>query len=109
MFSMSSQNHGPARLFSTTFKQILPTLLLMIAVLLQTPTSAQVLYGSLTGNVSDPNNASVAGAKVEARNVNTGTVQEATTDSNGIYRFVTVLPGTYTITITAAGFAKQEN
>jgi len=81
----------------------------MIAVLLQTPTSAQVLYGSLTGNVSDPNNASVAGAKVEARNVNTGTVQEATTDSNGIYRFVTVLPGTYTITITAAGFAKQEN
>jgi len=106
---MSSQAECEASLFSTRLKQISLALLLMIAVVFQTPSYAQVLYGSLTGNVTDPNAAAVAGAKVEARNINTGTVQEATTDGNGIYRFVTVLPGTYTITITAAGFAKQEN
>lgn len=106
---MSSRPNHQASLFSTTLKQIPLTLLLMIAVVLQTPSSAQVLYGSITGNVTDPNGAAVAGAQVEARNVNTGTTQSATSDSSGIYRFVTVLPGTYTITITAAGFARQEN
>ena len=29
---------------------------------------AQVLYGSLTGNIADPNGASIAGAEVEALN-----------------------------------------
>ena len=105
---MSSQSECQAPSFSTTLKQNILTLLLMIVVLLQTPSSAQVLYGSLTGNVTDQNGAAVAGAKVEARNVNTGTVQEVTTDSTGIYRFVNLLPGTSTVTITASGFARHE-
>jgi hypothetical protein len=77
--------------------------------MLQIPSVGQVLYGSLIGNVTDPSGAVLGGAKVEARNLNTGTVQEATTDGNGIYRFLNVLPGRYTITITAAGFDTQEN
>jgi len=95
--------------YSTRLKQYSLTLFLFLFVAFQIAGHAQVLYGSLTGNVTDPNGATVAGAKIEARNVNTGTVQETVTDSNGIYRFVTVLPGTYTITITAPGFARQEN
>jgi len=106
---MSNHAQRQARLFSMSIKQYTFALLVFFLGTLQLASHAQVLYGSLTGNITDPNGAAVAGAKVEARNVNTGTAQEATADSNGIYRFVTVLPGTYTITITAPGFAKQEN
>jgi hypothetical protein len=60
--------------------------------MLQIPSVGQVLYGSLTCNVTDPSGAVLGGARVEGRNVNTGTVQEATTDDNGIDRFLTVLP-----------------
>ena len=82
---------------------------IVLLCLLALPIQAQVLYGTLTGNVTDPNGAVVAGAQVEARNVNTGTVQQATTDSSGIYRFSAILPGTYSVTISAGGFAKQVN
>ncbi len=65
---------------------------------------AQVLYGSLTGNITDPSNAAIAGATVEALNISTGVTQQATTDTSGIYRIGEVLPGQYRITISAANF-----
>jgi outer membrane receptor protein involved in Fe transport len=66
---------------------------------------AQVLYGSLTGNVTDPSGAFVSGAKVEALNTLTGVTQTATTDADGVYRFQNLQPGTYKVTISASGFA----
>ena len=46
---------------------------------------AQVLYGSLTGNVVDQTGAVVKGAKVEALNSSTGTTKSAVTDDRGVY------------------------
>ncbi|HMK28532.1 MAG TPA: TonB-dependent receptor [Terriglobales bacterium] len=66
---------------------------------------AQVLYGSLTGNVSDASGASVANAKVEALNQATGVSRDTTSDPSGIYRFVDLQPGLYKITISAPSFA----
>lgn len=77
--------------------------LLVAFCLLGLSAQAQVLYGSLTGNVTDPTGAAVTGAIVEALNVNTGVVQKTQTE-DGIYRFFTVLPGTYTITVSSPGF-----
>ena len=71
-------------------------------------TRAQVLYGSLTGTVTDPSGAAVSGAKVEALDVGQGVTQESTTDTNGIYRFSALLPGVYKVTILATGFETQE-
>lgn len=68
---------------------------------------AQVLYGSLTGTVSDPSGAAVSGARVEALDVGKGMTQETTTDVNGIYRFSALLPGIYKVTIAISGFEKQ--
>jgi hypothetical protein len=65
---------------------------------------AQVLYGSLTGNVSDPANAGIPGAKVEALNVNTGVSRQADTDVRGVYLLNNMQAGAYKVTITAAGF-----
>lgn len=72
---------------------------------------AQVLYGSLTGNVSDQTGAVVPGAKVEVLNVNTGSQREAITDDEGRYTFSDLQPGLYKVTISAASFKStaQEN
>src|SRR5690348_8094123 len=66
---------------------------------------AQVLYGSLTGNISDPSSAAVPGAKVVAENTGTGATFETTTDERGIYRFNNLQGGTYKITVSAQAFA----
>jgi hypothetical protein len=65
---------------------------------------AQVLYGVLTGNVTDPSSAAVPDAQVEALNMATGVSRRATTDSGGIYRFTELLPGTYKVTVSAPNF-----
>ncbi len=66
--------------------------------------NAQVLYGSLTGNVTDPADAAVPGAKVEALNLGTGIVRKADADSVGAYVFNSLQSGAYKITVTAKGF-----
>ncbi len=66
--------------------------------------SAQVLYGSLTGNVTDPANAAIPGAKVEALNVNTGVSGQVNTDVRGVYLFNNLQTGTYKVTVTSTGF-----
>ncbi|MBO0912506.1 MAG: carboxypeptidase regulatory-like domain-containing protein, partial [Acidobacteria bacterium] len=70
---------------------------MLILVGLGRGAGAQVLYGSLTGTVTDPSGAVIAGAKVKAEETRTGVTSQATTDSAGIYRFATLLPGTYDV------------
>ena len=72
---------------------------------------AQVLYGSLTGNVTDPAGAAVPGAKIEAANQATGVSRQAETDVRGAYVFNNLQAGTYKVTTQASGFqaATTEN
>src|ERR1035441_6595332 len=65
---------------------------------------AQVLYGSLTGNVTDPSSAAIPGVKVTAINVGTGVSRQAETDARGAYLFSNLQMGTYRVTIEAKGF-----
>jgi Carboxypeptidase regulatory-like domain len=65
---------------------------------------AQVLYGSLTGRVTDPSGAPVPQAKVEALNTETGVAQQVTTDGHGLYLFTHLQSGTYRVTISAPSF-----
>ena len=74
-------------------------------LLLSGAAQAQVLYGSLTGNVVDPSGAAVPGATVEALNVATGAARQATSDERGVYTFTSLQPGTYKVTVSAQGFS----
>ena len=65
---------------------------------------AQVLYGSLTGNVTDPTDAGILGAKVEATSAATGISRQAESDARGAYVFNNLQAGTYKVTVTAQGF-----
>lgn len=80
-------------------------LIALLAVALCGVSQAQVLYGTLTGNVTDQTGAVLPNAQVEARNMATGATRQGTTDASGIYRFAALLPGTYKVTVAATGFA----
>ncbi len=62
--------------------------------------------GAITGYVSDASGAVVGDATVEATNTSTGVVDKTVTNSDGVYRFSSLIPGNYSITIAKAGFAK---
>ncbi len=82
--------------------------LMLLAIGVAGKAGAQVLYGSITGNVTDQSGAALSGAQVTAVEAQTGVTSNQTTDAAGIYRFPALLPGTYKVTITANGFTRQE-
>src|SRR5713226_10022740 len=61
--------------------------------------------GGIEGNVTDPSGAAVAGATVEATDVPDAVTRDTVTNSDGAYRFPSLIPGTYSVTIKKAGFA----
>ena len=65
---------------------------------------SQVLYGSLTGNVTDPAGAAVPAVHVEATNLGTNIKHETDTDERGVYRFTDLQPGLYQVNVTAKSF-----
>ena len=79
--------------------------LLVLSVLLVPAVAwAQVLYGSLVGNVTDPNGAAVSGAKVELTNVATGDVSTVMTDDRGAYALGDLQVGVYKVAISRSSF-----
>ena len=103
-FGLDSHNSLTIKLI---LKMTLALLFIAYALVMVPESAAQVLYGSLTGTVTDPSGAAVGGANVQALNVGTGTIQQGTTDNSGIYRFSALLPGTYKVTIAAPNFDTQ--
>ncbi len=73
-------------------------------LLMPAPASAQILYGSLTGTVTDQQKAAMPGVTVTA--INTGTTQatEAVTDDAGNYTIRNLVPGIYDVTAVLQGF-----
>jgi hypothetical protein len=68
---------------------------------------AQVLYGSITGNVTDPQGGVMPGVTLTATNTGTGLKVETVTDENGAYTFRNLLPGTYEVTASLTGFREH--
>lgn len=65
---------------------------------------AQVLYGSMVGNVKDASGAAVPGALVVATQEETHLTRKAVTDASGHYTLSTLSPGNYSIKISGSGF-----
>jgi outer membrane receptor protein involved in Fe transport len=75
-----------------------------LACLLPLGVRAQVLYGSIVGNVKDNSDAAVVGATVKITHKETGQTREAETNADGSYNFPTVQTGTYDVTVSKQGF-----
>jgi len=78
---------------------------LAISIAFASNVRAQVAGATLSGTVNDPSGAVVPNAQVSARNTATGVARTATTDSAGFYSIPNLLPGTYEVSVTAAGFS----
>jgi hypothetical protein len=65
---------------------------------------AQLLQGTIDGNVTDPSQAAVSGARVVVKEGATGFERATVTNAAGIYTLPPLPPGTYIVTITSSGF-----
>ena len=80
---------------------------LMLAIFFCAPTLAQVAGGRLSGTVSDTAGAGIPQAKLVIKSVATGVDRTVTTNADGYYTAVNLLPGSYEISITAIGFNSE--
>jgi len=62
---------------------------------------------SVQGTVQDPKGAVVPAASVVLTKVDTGVMQKATTNVEGIYHFDSLAPGSYTISAVVQGFSES--
>ena len=85
--------------------------ILAFAIVSANQANAQVAGAMLSGTVTDPSGAAIATAQVSIRNRATGVNRQVLTDSAGFYSAPNLLPGSYEITVGAAGFstAKQSD
>jgi hypothetical protein len=79
-------------------------LTLLMVVSGATTAGAQVLYGSIVGNVTDSTGGALPGAAVTIRHEETRRTRETVTNAEGNYTFTAVQTGTYTIGVTLQGF-----
>ena len=68
--------------------------------------SAQQVFGSIVGTVTDPTGAAVSGAKITVTDTQKGTQFTTTTNDSGNYTQGQLIPGQYQVTIEASGFQK---
>ncbi len=84
------------------------TLPLVLAALLaaSAPASAQSLFGSLLGTVTDHSHAVVPHAKVNIRSLETGSTRTVESDAAGDYQAPALPVGTYEISCEVTGFKR---
>jgi hypothetical protein len=81
----------------------LAALVLIAAV----PAPAQVDRAVLTGTVSDPQGAVIAGATVVVTHTDTNAATRLRTTNEGVYLAPNLIPGRYTLHVEAQGFSAQ--
>jgi len=82
------------------------TVLVAVQFAFAYPALSQGLTGGITGTVTDPSHAAVANANVTAKNIGTNAQTPASTNSEGAYRIVGLVPGNYIVTVESPGFRK---
>ncbi|MDQ3257498.1 MAG: carboxypeptidase-like regulatory domain-containing protein, partial [Acidobacteriota bacterium] len=69
---------------------------------------AQGGFGSVAGQVTNPNGEVIPGAKITATNIETNNKAEAVSGDDGTYQLIQLNPGRYTIEVESAGFKKLQ-
>src|SRR5499425_858620 len=106
---MPSKSHGNTWLGCPQASRLSPILALLCLILL----AGQAAYpqgstGRILGVVTDQSGGNVANATVTITDVARGVSQNLTTDSDGAYAAINLLPGTYTVRAEYKGFKTFE-
>jgi len=83
-------------------------LLIAVLMLFQLPAFGQVGTSSLSGTVFDSSGAVIPNATVALKNEATNVTRDTRSNSVGFFNFVAIQPSSYTVTISAPGFAAWE-
>src|ERR1700680_2462039 len=89
------------RIYSRFSKQVL----LLLCLLLSSIFARAQSTSSLRGTVTDPSGAVIPDAVVTISSAENGAIRRNSTDANGEYNFLQVLPGTYKLTVEQTAFA----
>src|SRR5215471_5442570 len=76
----------------------------MLAFLSSSLVQGQSTYGSVAGSVTDPSGAVIVDAQVVLTNLGTSEKRAQSTGPDGLYSFVTVIPGQYRVDAEKEGF-----
>ena len=68
------------------------------------PASAQSIYGSIYGTVTDKTGAAIPGASITVKDESKGTVVTTTSNGTGDYNVPHLIPDVYDLKVTAKGF-----
>jgi hypothetical protein len=93
---------GKSRKFTTSFAILVTMFFSLMAGVVA---HAQVTGATLSGTVTDASGGVVAGATVSATNSATAVTRDTTSDSAGLYNLPNLIPGTYEIRVSSAGFS----
>ena len=93
------------RFLSCANRLLLTQFALLAIIFGSTSAHAQVLYGSLTGTVTDSAGAVIPNAAVTVTNQGTGEIRATKSDPQGNYELLDVLPGAYTVSVQVPAFA----
>src|SRR4051812_17888172 len=77
---------------------------LLVATLIGSFLYAQSFFGSIVGTAVDASGASVPGAMVTLTNTGTGETKTSSTDQDGNYQFLNLIPGVYRVELEKSGF-----
>ena len=80
-----------------------------LAVFCLTTYAQQAGTGTLTGTITDPHGAVVAGGSVTATHIATGATRDAVSNDDGLYVISNMYPGDYDLKVVAKGFATKVN
>ncbi len=80
----------------------------LVGLVLSLNATAQLPTSTLNGTVTDPQGGIVPGAKVVVTNTATGVIREATSTSDGGFAVTDLIPGDYSVRVSASGFATSE-
>jgi hypothetical protein len=100
--SVTNRHINPGRFF------VLLGLLIAIVAFTQLPAYGQFASGSIGATVTDSTGAVIPAAKVVLKNETNGEIRDSVTNSAGYFDFPSILPGTYSLTVSATGLRTTE-
>ena len=83
------------------------TRLVIVLCVLSFQAFAQIGTATITGTVTDPTGAAVAGVKVVIIETSMNFESRSVTNSDGLYRVQSLQPGTYDVTFESSGFKRH--
>ncbi|MGB9067870.1 MAG: TonB-dependent receptor [Candidatus Acidiferrales bacterium] len=78
-----------------------------LIMLVPSPVRAQVVGATMSGKVMDASGSTIPQAHISIKNLATGVDTPVVTNANGVYSAPNLLPGSYEVSASAAGFAME--